>query len=136
VSKEKAVLLYTEGDKPTMKAKSRRQNTAAAGAPPPQQMTINQFKTDDYRESYANSVQIQMSVWDFRLRFSNTEQTPDQLDIKEFAAIDLSPQQAKAVCNLLAQNVAQYERTFGPINLQAVSSSVPQAEPAPGARPQ
>ncbi|HEV8189444.1 MAG TPA: DUF3467 domain-containing protein [Pyrinomonadaceae bacterium] len=117
-----------------MKTKSRRQVEAPASQAP-QQLTVATVKAADYRESYANSVQVQISVWDFRLNFSRTEQTPEQLIIKEFQAIDLSPQQAKAVCNLLAQNLAQYERTFGPINLQAVSAQ-PQLDPAPGARPQ
>ena len=33
---------------------------------PPQQPQMNLVQTPDYRESYANSVQIRVSVWDFQ----------------------------------------------------------------------
>jgi hypothetical protein len=116
-----------------MKPKRRLQTVASPQPQPQIQVTTN--KTPDYREGYANSVQVQISVWDFRLSFARTEQSPDELNVNVFQAIDLSPQQAKAVCNLLAQNLAQYERTFGPINLQAARPAE-QSEQAPGARPQ
>ncbi len=73
----------------------------------------------DYRESYANSVQVQMSVWDFRLSFGTAHQeTADEITINSFQAIYLSPQQAKALWNVLGQNLAQYEQTFGHLALE------------------
>jgi len=73
---------------------------------------------EDYREGYANSVQVRMSVWDFFLVFgvaSPTEGTG--IDMLNFQGIYLSPQQAKALALMLQQNVANYEQTFGEINL-------------------
>jgi len=79
-------------------------------------ITLN--KTADYRESYANSVQIRLSIWDFFMVFGTMEQqTPDQVQIENFQGVFLSPQQAKALHNLLSHNISQYESNFGPISL-------------------
>jgi flagellar protein FlaG len=81
---------------------------------------LNISQTEEYRESYANSVQVRMSLWDFFLMFGTvTQNVPDTVDIKNFQGVYLSPQQAKALVNLLNQNLAQYEATFGEIRLDA-----------------
>jgi flagellar protein FlaG len=60
-----------------------------------------------------------MSLWDFFLMFGTISQTtPDVVNIQNFQGIYLSPQQAKALVNLLNQNLAQYEATFGEIRLE------------------
>ena len=75
--------------------------------------------SDDYRDGYSNSVQVRMSVWDFFLVFGTmTQQNPDELNVKNFQGIYLSPQQAKALWNVLGHNLAQYEQTFGSITLE------------------
>ncbi len=75
--------------------------------------------TDDYRENYANSVQVRTSLWDFFLLFGTIQQsTPEVVNIRQFQGIYLSPQQTKALSNLLQQNIQQYEATFGAISLQ------------------
>jgi hypothetical protein len=76
-------------------------------------------RTDDYRDSYANSVQVRLSVWDFLLIFGTlSPQTPEQVEIENFQGIYLSPQQAKALHSILGMNLAQYEQTFGAIALE------------------
>ncbi len=88
--------------------------------PPHLQLT----RTPDYREGYANSVQARVSLWDFFLSFGVINQTTsDTVTIQNFQGIFLSPQQAKALLNLLQQNVSQYEAAFGEIRLE------PQAQP-------
>ncbi len=85
---------------------------------PSQQPQIHIVQTGEYREGYANSVQIRVSVWDFLLMFGTmTQSTPDAVQIANFQGIYLSPQQAKALVNVLGQNVAHYESTFGEIKL-------------------
>ena len=85
---------------------------------PSQQPEIRITQTSDYREGYANSVQIRASVWDFLLLFGTMTQTePNQVQVNNFQGIYLSPQQAKALWNILGQNVAQYESAFGEIKL-------------------
>ncbi len=79
-------------------------------------------KTEEYREGYANSVQVRANLWDFFLMFGMMNQTtPDSVKIDNFQGIYLSPQQAKALANLLHQNIEQYESAFGEIKLQPVA---------------
>jgi hypothetical protein len=86
---------------------------------PAEQTTIETTRTEHYRDSYANSVQVRMSVWDFFLVFGTMHQdAPDKVKIENFQGIYLSPQQAKALMNVLGHNLAQYEQTFGPLALE------------------
>lgn len=85
----------------------------------PDNTRITLEKTDAYRDSYANSVQIRMSIWDFHLVFGTVDSlAADQVRIDNFQGIYLSPQQAKALWNILGQNLAQYEQTFGNVALE------------------
>jgi hypothetical protein len=86
---------------------------------------IHLSKSADYRDSYANSVQIRLSVWDFMLVFGTLgDQTPDEVTVQNFQGIYLSPQQAKALNNVLTHNLAQYEQTFGAISLDGNQAEV------------
>ena len=81
-------------------------------------------RTPDYREGYANSVQVQKSVWDFRLTFGTAyQETAEQITINTFQTVYLSPQQAKALLGLMQQNVGQYEAAFGEIKLEPRAGS-------------
>jgi len=96
-------------------------------SPTPPQPQFNLIQTENYRESYANSVQVRMSVWDFQLVFGlASSESPDQVTIRNHQAIFLSPQQAKALCNMLGQHIAQYEQAFGTLNLEPKGQSFPQ----------
>lgn len=82
------------------------------------QQNINTIQGSDYRDNYANSVQVQVSLWDFFLTFGNIKHNEKQeVTILNFQGMFISPQQAKALLNVLTQNVKQYEQTFGEIKL-------------------
>src|SRR6202167_6116878 len=84
----------------------------------PSQPNIKLVNAPDYRETYANSVQVRVNVWDFFLIFGTLQQqTESQVEVKNFQGIYLSPQQAKALMSILQQNVSGYESTFGEIKL-------------------
>jgi Protein of unknown function (DUF3467) len=84
----------------------------------PQQPNIKLMNTSDYRETYANSVQVRVNVWDFFLVFGTLQQQSEtQVEIRNFQGIYLSPQQAKALLSILQQNVSGYESAFGEIKL-------------------
>jgi hypothetical protein len=84
----------------------------------PSQPRISLDKSPDYREGYANSVQIRVNLWDFFLMFGLVDQTaPDSVRIANFQGIYVSPQQAKALYNILQHNITQYESAFGEIRL-------------------
>jgi hypothetical protein len=85
----------------------------------PTQPRIVLDRAPDYRESYANSVQIRVNLWDFFLMFGNINQTSQEnVQIHNFQGVYISPQQAKALLNVLQQNVSQYEAAFGEIRLE------------------
>ena len=87
------------------------------GLPQPKLQLTN---SQDYRERYANSVQVRVNLWDFFLMFGTINQTaPDAVTIQNFQGIYLSPPQAKALSNVLLQNLKQYEAAFGEIRLEA-----------------
>jgi hypothetical protein len=93
--------------------------------PQDKQPQLKLTSTADYRDGYANSVQVRMSVWDFFLVFGTMSQdNPEELNVKNFQGIYVSPQQAKALWNVLGHNLAQYEQTFGSITLE----QLPQTE--------
>jgi hypothetical protein len=86
---------------------------------PPQPPHIQLVRAPEYRENYANSVQIRVNLWDFFLSFGVIAQTAaDAVSIQNFQGIYLSPQQAKALFNVLQQNITQYESAFGEIRLE------------------
>ncbi|GGH14656.1 DUF3467 domain-containing protein [Silvibacterium dinghuense] len=92
----------------------------------PPQPKIELAKSEKYQETYANSVQVRASVWDFFLAFGIVRQdSPEQVNIENSQGIYLSPQQAKALWNLLGQNLVQYEQAFGTIALEPHTQPVP-----------
>jgi hypothetical protein len=84
----------------------------------PAQPNIKLVNTSEYREGYANSVQVRVNVWDFFLVFGTLQQASEsEVEVRNFQGVYLSPQQAKALMSILQQNVSQYEKTFGDIKL-------------------
>ena len=85
---------------------------------------IQLMNTPEYREDYANSVQVRVNLWDFLLMFGRVNQTaPDSVTIHNFQGVYVSPQQAKALLNVLRENVTQYESAFGEIKLEPRAGS-------------
>ena len=73
----------------------------------------------EYRNSYANSVQVRSSIWDFFLVFGAMHRdAQDQVKVENFQGIYMSPQQTKALVKILNHNLEQYEQTFGEISLE------------------
>ena len=91
------------------------------------QPAIQLSTSKDYRENYANSVQVRVNVWDFFLVFGTLQQQDEtKVEVNNFQGIYLSPQQAKALYTILQQNLVNYESTFGEIKLD------PRMNPAGG----
>jgi flagellar protein FlaG len=92
----------------------------------PIQPNVKLVNTPEYREGYANSVQVRVSVWDFFLVFGTMQQqTETQVEVQNFQGIYLSPQQAKALMAILQQNISNYEGAFGEIKLDPRSTPGP-----------
>ena len=100
---------------------------------PPVQPRIKLINDPNYRENYANSVQVRVNVWDFFLVFGTLkQQTPTEVEVENFQGVYLSPQQAKALYNILGLNLAQYEQAFGPIALEPNQDPGQRFAPAKG----
>jgi len=83
-------------------------------------------QSPDFREAYANSVQVRVSVWDFQLVFGlASSESQETVTVRNNSAIIMSPQQAKALFNVLGQNIAQYEQAFGTLNLEPHGHNFP-----------
>jgi hypothetical protein len=96
---------------------------------PSQSPKVQLSNSADYREGYANSVQIRVNLWDFFLMFGTISQTAaDTVYIQNFQGVYLSPQQAKALFNILHQNVTQYEAAFGEIKLEPQAAGAGQIQ--------
>jgi Protein of unknown function (DUF3467) len=82
---------------------------------------VRRHHADDVPELYANNVSFSTSVWDFTLDFGMLLGIDDEgtLNIQDLARVIMSPQQAKAFSQVLAENVAQYEGQFGSIPVPA-----------------
>lgn len=81
---------------------------------------IKLVNTSEYRENYANSVQVRVNVWDFFLVFGTLQQPSEsEVEVHNYQGVYLSPQQAKALASILQQNITNYESTFGEIKLDA-----------------
>ncbi len=89
------------------------------------QPKIKLVNTPQYREGYANSVQVRVNVWDFFLVFGTLQQAAEnEVEVHNFQGVYLSPQQAKALMSILRQNVEQYEKTFGEIKLDPAMANM------------
>ena len=87
--------------------------------------TFQSVQTSDYRESYANSIGLHGSLWDFFLVFGRSYPTaPDTVTIQNFEGIYISPPQAKAFLAILREHVAKYEAAFGEIKTEAATPLV------------
>lgn len=92
----------------------------------PQQPQITIVTADDYKEQYANSVMLKSTLWDFCFLFGRIDQTGAQtLTVKNFTAMYISPQQAKALQQVLAQNIESYEKQFGAIAIAPIPGAMP-----------
>ena len=84
----------------------------------PPQPNIRILNSPEYRDGYANSVQVRVSVWDFLLIFGRLQpQSTEEVEVHNFQGVYLSPQQAKALLAILQQNIVSYEQAFGEIKL-------------------
>jgi len=73
-------------------------------------------KTGDFSVKYANSVEVQITPWDFRLTFGIVQAaSKDSIAIEYHTQVYMSPQHAKAAFELLKQKLEQYEQDLAPI---------------------
>lgn len=99
----------------------------ADNQPTPQAPEFKQ--SPNFRKLYCNSVNLDMSPWEFRFTFGEMlKPQPGQARpmIENLIEITVSPQLAKVFLNLLSAHVSEYEKTIGQINLPAPALQPPE----------
>lgn len=80
-----------------------------------EQKPPNIKKSADYKDAYADSVQINFNVWSFSVFLGLVDYVEGVTNIENFARIRLSPETTKALAAILLSQVAAYEKAFGEI---------------------
>lgn len=103
------------------KAKSRRTQDLLAKEQQTQAeepRSINQIERTPLPAIYANNISLSVTQWDFRFVYGRIVHSDDKnVDIENEIMVYMSPQHAKAMSNILVENLKKYEETFGTINL-------------------
>jgi uncharacterized protein DUF3467 len=100
---------------------------------------IKSERSEKFSRLYTNSAQLRVSPWDFTFAFGEIEPAGDGMKVTQHVEIVMSPQHAKALLAILANNVQEYEKQVGDIRLpqQQVPKSEPHKTPvAVGFKPQ
>ncbi len=75
-------------------------------------------KGEGFRTIYVNSVNIERSSWDVRIRLGQIQTaTEKELEIEELAHVYMSPQHAKAFADILNKSVRQWEAGHGDVSM-------------------
>jgi len=69
---------------------------------------------------YSNNATVEMTPWDFRITFAEIirvepSEPSGKIFVDDRAKITMSPQHAKALVQILQNNIAQYEKNMGVI---------------------
>lgn len=75
-------------------------------------------RADTYFSVYTNDLQLQTSPWDVRLiigEILDPDTENNILNVKQLGEIRMSPQIAKSLTMFLAEQLKNYEASFGPI---------------------
>src|SRR5712691_9755447 len=87
--------------------------------PTAQEKELESVRSENFVRVYANSAQIETTLWDFKLIFGEIAKSGDKMVIDESVAIVMSPQHAKAFVGVLANNLREYEKRVAEIKLPA-----------------
>jgi hypothetical protein len=108
-------------------AKKHRAHPGDSVSAPAEEESIEARSNDLHREKsksgnffsiYANDIQVQTGPWDVRLilgEIGSTATRTPELFVEELGQIRISPQLAKKLTMILAQQLKAYEERFGEI---------------------
>lgn len=76
-------------------------------------------RSPHFASMYTNDIQFQLSAWDMRLIFGEISEpaTPEHpvLSVMQIGEVRMSPEMAKRVVSIMAEQLKAYETKFGPI---------------------
>ena len=88
---------------------------------------LDSVRADNFIKVYANSAQIETSVWDFKIIFGEIAKVGSKLAIEQSVAVSMSPQHVKALLGVLGSNLREYEKRFGKINVPLTEAAAKEA---------
>ena len=78
---------------------------------------IDSTRSDKFQKIYSNAANLEVTVWDFTFFFGQLIKRNNKPCIEYELAVTMSPQHAKVLSQILAQNVKDYEANVGEIKL-------------------
>ena len=90
----------------------------------PDKVKLQFARSEAFVKVYANNVQIETSTWDCRLTFGETTMVQGKRSVEQVVSVVMSPQHAKALAGLLANQLMKYEEKLGPIRFEPADESV------------
>jgi len=79
-----------------------------------QELKVNRKRSTAFASTYANSAQISVSYFDFKLTFGTIESVDEkEVVIEEIVSVSMSPEHAGALAKILSHNIELYEKNFG-----------------------
>ncbi len=80
--------------------------------------TMKRVRSPNHVSVYANNVQIEVNLFDIKVSFGELmEAREDQVTFEDKVTVIFSPQHAKVLAAALLQNIGNYEKQFGIINI-------------------
>jgi len=97
---------------------------------PIQQIAQQVNKTSDFKSVYSNNVNLTITPFDFVFTFGENQGVQNNILIVDVhTKVTMSPQHAKVLSHVLAENVAKWEQTFGPIVTPAQAAEAAMKKP-------
>jgi len=82
-------------------------------------------QSETFVSLYSNHVAVRTTPWDLQLTFGEIKSVEEQrLEVEYQLAVNLSPQTAKSLLNVLSSQIDAYERQFGEIPYTPVQPAV------------
>lgn len=83
---------------------------------------VKSIPTEHQPSVYANHAEINVSNWDFRLKFGEIETISEgNVIVEERVRVVMSPQHTKVFLKVLQDNLAKWEARFGEIDLSKMT---------------
>ena len=74
-------------------------------------------RSDDFYQTYANNIQLEISAWDLKIIFGTLEQHEGKVTIEQHTAVTIPWMQAKLLIYFLQINLAAYEAEAGKVKI-------------------
>jgi hypothetical protein len=91
----------------------------------PQPQELPAVKSEKFQRVYSNAANIEVTAWDFNIIFGELKKTEGKMTIEQSVMVTMSPQHAKALADILSNNVREYEKNVGEIKLPQAPTTPP-----------